>query len=392
MICRYCNTEFEPKKRGRKNTGFCCKKCADNWRQHNVYDLMPKKYTKQCAYCGGEYQTNRKNQTYCTKACGAAAHKTGRTIYQKKCLYCDTEFETLYPKCKYCSPACASRHAADQRRGSYYCEYCGSQRWSDHPSRNRFCSRSCAGKAKSMAAMLRKQEKKRMHEIEMTCQCDWCGDTFVAVSSTNRFCSSECQYSAALQASHDKHVLQFVPEKRFCPQCGMQFTTTLHAQSKIYCSERCEHKAHIGKRAEQMKTAFVEPVGLKTTYRSYEGVCGICGLPVPECNDPASDWGPTVDHIVPISKGGKHRKSNCQLAHRLCNSLKLDTIKDFKIDWIQKLVDEPGRWNERLDTLWLLLGSEQRLQDMTRVPIKIKILATTTLANESSGAPPLPPR
>ncbi len=71
MICRYCGCEFEPKKRGRKNTGFCCKHCADNWRRHNVYDLQPKKYRAVCEHCGVAFETNNKDQRYCSRRCSA---------------------------------------------------------------------------------------------------------------------------------------------------------------------------------------------------------------------------------------------------------------------------------------------------------------------------------
>lgn len=389
MICRYCGNEFEPKKRGRKNTGFCCHKCADAWRQHNVYDLMPKKFTKQCDFCGESFQTNRENQKYCSTQCGHAAQKTGRTEYTKTCLYCSTEFKTIYKAYKYCTSACASRHAADLRRGEYFCEYCGQPRHSDHPNRNRFCSRECAMKVRSLEALRRNQEKKRQHEIDMTRQCDFCGETFVAVSNVNRFCSYECYYSGALQERHETNLQRFTPKRRTCPKCGVQFITTLRTQRKIYCSERCEDVAHDDRRAEQFKAAFVEPVGLITTYKSYKGICGICGLPVPNCNDPANEWGPTIDHIVPLSKGGKHMKSNCQLAHRLCNSLKLDTTEDFEVDWKQKLIDEPGRWNARLDTLWDQLGAA----DHKKAPVRIAIQPTTTIrAGLWAGAAPTGPR
>ena len=101
-----------------------------------------------------------------------------------------------------------------------------------------------------------------------------------------------------------------------------------------------------------MRLAFVEPVGIKTIYRAYRGRCAICGLPVPSTTEPANQWAATVDHVVPISKGGIHSRTNCQLAHRLCNSLKLDTEEDFRIDWKLKLISEPGRWNQQLDDLW----------------------------------------
>jgi 5-methylcytosine-specific restriction endonuclease McrA len=35
---------------------------------------------------------------------------------------------------------------------------------------------------------------------------------------------------------------------------------------------------------------------------------------------------PTIDHIVPLSKGGTHEPINCRTAHFLCNSTKGDRL------------------------------------------------------------------
>lgn len=46
-----------------------------------------------------------------------------------------------------------------------------------------------------------------------------------------------------------------------------------------------------------------------------DGVCGICGGDV----DPLAF---TIDHIIPIARGGPHEMANLQLAHKLCNNRK----------------------------------------------------------------------
>jgi 5-methylcytosine-specific restriction endonuclease McrA len=38
----------------------------------------------------------------------------------------------------------------------------------------------------------------------------------------------------------------------------------------------------------------------------------------------------TIDHIVPISKGGNNEKSNLQILCERCNSLKGDSIIDYR--------------------------------------------------------------
>lgn len=52
-----------------------------------------------------------------------------------------------------------------------------------------------------------------------------------------------------------------------------------------------------------------------------KGICGICGKFVPPDIF-------TIDHIVPISKGGTYEYSNLQCCCRKCNQLKADALPD----------------------------------------------------------------
>lgn len=49
-------------------------------------------------------------------------------------------------------------------------------------------------------------------------------------------------------------------------------------------------------------------------------VCAICGNPIETMKDC------TIDHIIPISKGGLTTIDNCQLVHKNCNVTKGDKI------------------------------------------------------------------
>lgn len=56
-------------------------------------------------------------------------------------------------------------------------------------------------------------------------------------------------------------------------------------------------------------------------------VCGICGRPVDFSIRPPEPLSPTIDHIIPISKGGHPSDlANLQLAHRCCNRQKSDKL------------------------------------------------------------------
>jgi 5-methylcytosine-specific restriction endonuclease McrA len=49
-------------------------------------------------------------------------------------------------------------------------------------------------------------------------------------------------------------------------------------------------------------------------------LCGICGEPITRMKDA------TLDHVVPLSKGGVHAPGNMQLAHDHCNTAKGDRL------------------------------------------------------------------
>lgn len=45
-------------------------------------------------------------------------------------------------------------------------------------------------------------------------------------------------------------------------------------------------------------------------------ICALCGKPIEDMKEC------TIDHIIPVSKGGLTTLDNCQLAHQKCNLLK----------------------------------------------------------------------
>ena len=61
-------------------------------------------------------------------------------------------------------------------------------------------------------------------------------------------------------------------------------------------------------------------------YRTQD-ICGICGLPVDKELKSPDPMSKTIDHIIPVSKGGHPSDlANLQLAHRCCNRQKGDKL------------------------------------------------------------------
>jgi 5-methylcytosine-specific restriction endonuclease McrA len=70
-----------------------------------------------------------------------------------------------------------------------------------------------------------------------------------------------------------------------------------------------------------------KPPGLESVWRGANGKCWLCGLHVkfPGYHDEVDEQA-SIDHVVPISKGGKHTWANTKLAHLGCNAKKKDGV------------------------------------------------------------------
>lgn len=78
-------------------------------------------------------------------------------------------------------------------------------------------------------------------------------------------------------------------------------------------------RSHAHRRRLLIAEAFIEDVDIVYLFERDRGICGICRLEV--------DWDmASIDHVIPVSKGGEHSYANTQLAHRRCNSGKKDKI------------------------------------------------------------------
>ena len=55
-------------------------------------------------------------------------------------------------------------------------------------------------------------------------------------------------------------------------------------------------------------------------------ICGLCDGPVDKTLRWPDPQSPSLDHILPLSRGGHHARENCQLAHLRCNLRKNNRI------------------------------------------------------------------
>ena len=123
----------------------------------------------------------------------------------------------------------------------------------------------------------------------------------------------------------------YTVEPHACPVCG-KITTR-----KMYCSDECSHEHHWRlknhRRRIKLKEALVDKdIELPQLYRRDGCMCHICGGACDFEDFKINENGyfvvgktyPSIDHVIPLAKGGKHEWSNVKLAHHYCNTLKSD--------------------------------------------------------------------
>jgi 5-methylcytosine-specific restriction endonuclease McrA len=91
------------------------------------------------------------------------------------------------------------------------------------------------------------------------------------------------------------------------------------------------HRKRMKVNRRRVVLEYDKDITIEVLYNRAAGICALCGG---RCDYEdyvfrgetfiAGNHYPSIDHIVPISKGGSHTWDNVQLAHKQCNSIKSD--------------------------------------------------------------------
>lgn len=166
-------------------------------------------------------------------------------------------------------------------------------------------------------------QKRGIEPVDM--HCPHCG-AFVEVGpSATRVCRG-CK-------GKDFRYVAKGPQPRTCVECGSTFHSALNTAK--YCNKRCRGIRQRGsasnersqrRRRARKKGAVSEPYTIREIGERDGWRCHICKTKtwtryIGKHYHPKK---PTVDHIVPLSKGGTDLKSNVAIACYLCNTAKGD--------------------------------------------------------------------
>ena len=118
------------------------------------------------------------------------------------------------------------------------------------------------------------------------------------------------------------------PLQWHCAVCGILVTAKPKSKSRgKYCAEHRHTVANLAKGHKRRAAKYgvdYEWIDSRKVYDRDGWICGLCHEPVdPELTYP-DPMSASLDHIIPMSRGGPHLDSNVQCSHWICNVRKSD--------------------------------------------------------------------
>jgi HNH endonuclease/Homeodomain-like domain len=247
------------------------------------------------------------------------------------CKQCKGEYKSRYKnKTKFCSDKCRSSYNKRNRGHKRKCEEC-SVVFFEYKNK-KFCSDECRSKRVELNKKKREEERRNrlISKPILTLQCEQCEEYFKSKRKGKRFCCNECQYNNYLHRLELKRLKDRMFFNKKCKECGKHFTTT--RDKACYCSRECSNK--YGNRVKETnRRKRIKANGKVNWNISIERLlkrdgkeCYLCGEDTNKNLDTNHDDYPSIEHVIPVSKGGTHTWDNVKVAHRKCNTEKRDKI------------------------------------------------------------------
>lgn len=192
------------------------------------------------------------------------------------------------------------------------CKQCGN----DTPARsgNRpkfFCSKRCSDR-------FYRSLKPKSPIVDKT--CEHCGVVFASNIRRQRWCSESCRYIGLNGHERRPEVFTFS-----CAKCNNEFERVRKPGFILYC-DNCRlirQRERYRMKTVRRQGALASPrISCDEIAARDNFICHICVEPVDMTIPRTNRMGATLDHVVPLSKGGLDVRENLKLAHWICNNQK----------------------------------------------------------------------
>jgi 5-methylcytosine-specific restriction endonuclease McrA len=193
------------------------------------------------------------------------------------------------------------------------------------PKRN--CSNKCRIEAR--ARTLRARNARNLN-------CDYCSKQFIGNKQQARFCSKDCRAAQNLiesKAKYQKKRQELYPGGIRTTPCGWckEPRTWKVGESVIQafhpdCTLDAQRARYRIKTVKRQKVVNPSRLSADRVLQTYGADCSICGQTINLDIPRTSKMGLTVDHLVPLSRGGSDDIENLRPAHWICNIKKSNKL------------------------------------------------------------------
>ena len=255
-------------------------------------------------------------------------------MHNLSCKQCGGRFECDHKR-EYCTAQCIRRHRQARKKMHTHplkpieCAGCG-KRMLPVKSGHKFCDDNCRQikRRRDRGQQPRVAAAKRGPLSVVYCRdaCGVCSRPYIAKHFAARFCRRCVDFYGASDCSR-------ISSGRLnakCYVCGAAFSR-LPKKGIRACSDVCTAEGNAILRRKN-KSKRRKAIRGGETFDPFEIFnrdnwrCRQCGKPTPKrIRGKGLNNSPELDHIVPISKGGEHTRSNTQCLCRACNIKKGDT-------------------------------------------------------------------
>lgn len=165
--------------------------------------------------------------------------------------------------------------------------------------------------------------------------CVICGVVFKSSRSNAKYCSKECGIEGNRRNGVERYrkMMAERPETKtqLCAWCGEDIEVHVsYTGSRLYhdeCRDAAYRARNFRKNNKRRNSLVNRDASLEAVIKRDGFDCHICGEPVDLMLARNSRFGATLDHVMPISKGGDSSLENLRLAHWICNIRKSDSLE-----------------------------------------------------------------
>lgn len=242
----------------------------------------------------------------------------------KVCKRCSKTYETEQHASKYCDDCKAL--GSDVLKGKVFdytklqiCDYCNKEFY--YNRKRKYCSDDCMKEAQLLRA--KEDRKNKTHQYKLKCKD--CSTKILTIYKTIKYCKECLNKRLAKAAEENLKKIKYVFYKTKCTWCGTTYTAKKAEGANYlqrFCSKRCRD-AYNGKiKRARKRSASIEIVNAINIFNRDNWICHICNKKIYKKYKWPNPLSPSLDHIIPLSKGGSHSQSNIKAAHLGCNCSK----------------------------------------------------------------------